>query len=294
MYFGMEKVVVEMDKEILHKDVIVVGVEQGREKICKVADNVNNKLNQIMDVKVIIVDENVVEKVEMDIVDKVLDFNFYVEVIRNPYQTVTEKRLNPISIVDVGIQGNKIDWWVVVMVENGEDLENFDLVVTIHIVVVPLAWVNYREIEGKVDRAIRVVVVGIVEINSFDDTFLVVEQNFHSIREIKHRILVVDAIVDHIAVGKHVVVISTKIVSVVPDPSVAHVSLPIVKVWVAHVIINTMAQVQEDLEIVSTTLEPSVELEKVGYEITNVVSFIKMVPVALANMATIVRQSMQV
>lgn len=110
MYFGMEKVVVEMDKEILHKDVIVVGVEQGREKICKVADNVNNKLNQIMDVKVIIVDENVVEKVEMDIVDKVLDFNFYVEVIRNPYQTVTEKRLNPISIVDVGIQGNKIDW----------------------------------------------------------------------------------------------------------------------------------------------------------------------------------------
>lgn len=110
MYFGMEKVVVEMDKEILHKDVIVVGVEQGREKICKVADNVNNKLNQIMDVRVIIVDENVVEKVEMDIVDKVLDFNSYVEVIRNPYQIVTEKHLNLISIVDVGIQGNKIDW----------------------------------------------------------------------------------------------------------------------------------------------------------------------------------------
>lgn len=115
-----------------------------------------------------------------------------------------------------------------------------------------------------------------------------------STQALKLRIPAVDAYVGSIAAGKLGVVISTKIVSVVPDPSVAHVSLPIVKVWVAHVIINTMAQVQEDLEIVSTTLEPSVELEKVGYEITNVVSFIKMVPVALANMATIVRQSMQV
>lgn len=122
-----------------------------------------------------------------------------------------------------------------------------------------------------------------------------VELHFLPTRVLKHRNQVVNFVDVPIEAGKLVVVTSTKIASGAQDLAATPVSLQKVKAWVAHVTTNTKAQAREDLVVAIFALEnqPIDFIRSLhGYVNTIDDNFIKMAPVAQANMVTIAHQMM--